>query len=250
MLIHTNITYFETQHFIFLNQLSTYSVDKLNLHIISKIMEDTYRHKGLRKLLVEELRKKGITDERILLAIGKIPRHIFMDSSFINYSYKDKAFPIGAGQTISQPYTVAIQTMLLQVKQNDKILEIGTGSGYQAAVLMEMGARVYTIERLKELYLKAQDILPKLGYNAYFFYGDGNLGLPTYAPFDKILITAGATEVPEKLLKQVRVGGRIVLPLGSKGSQEMIVIERTGEDEYTRTSHGNFVFVPLLKGTV
>lgn len=212
-------------------------------------MEDTYRHKGLRRRLVEEIRYKGVNDESVLQAIGKVPRHVFMDSGFINFSYKDQAFPIGAGQTISQPYTVAIQTQLLQVNANEKILEIGTGSGYQTAILIELGARVFTIERQKELFLKAQEMLPKLGYNPNFFFGDGNLGLPTYSPFDKILITAAASEVPKKLLKQLKISGRMVLPLGSRASQVMTVVERTGEDSYTRTGHGSFIFVPLLNGT-
>ncbi len=167
-------------------------------------MEDSYRHKGLRRKLVEEIRNKGVNDEKVLAAIGKVPRHIFMDSGFINFSYKDQAFPIAAGQTISQPYTVAIQTFLLQINPNEKVLEIGTGSGYQTAILIELGARVYTIERQRELFLKAQDTLPKIGYNANFFFGDGILGLPTYSPFDKILITAAAPEIPDKLLKQLK----------------------------------------------
>jgi protein-L-isoaspartate(D-aspartate) O-methyltransferase len=172
-----------------------------------------------------------------------------MDSSFINFSYKDQAFPISGGQTISQPYTVAIQTTLLKVKPNEKILEIGTGSGYQTAILLELGARVYTIERQRELFLKAQDVLPKLGYNANFFYGDGNSGLPTYSPFDKILITAASADIPENLLKQLKIGGLIVMPLGDKGTQIMTVIEKTDDDTYNKTGHGNFIFVPLLKGT-
>jgi protein-L-isoaspartate(D-aspartate) O-methyltransferase len=212
-------------------------------------MEDSYRHKGLRKRLIEDIRNKGIKDMKVLEAIGKVPRHVFMDSSFINFSYKDQAFPIAAGQTISQPYTVAIQTMLLNVQPNEKVLEIGTGSGYQTAILLELGARVYTIERQRELFLKAQDKLPKLGYNANFFYGDGNLGLPTYSPFDKIIITAAASDIPEKLVKQLKIGGLIVIPMGNRSSQIMTVIERTDEDTYHKTGHGNFIFVPLLNGT-
>jgi protein-L-isoaspartate(D-aspartate) O-methyltransferase len=212
-------------------------------------MEDSYRHKGLRKKLVDEIRNKGINDENVLSAIGKVPRHIFMDSSFINFSYRDQAFPISGGQTISQPYTVAIQTTLLNIRSNEKVLEIGTGSGYQTAILLELGARVYTIERQRELFLKAQDVLPKLGYNANFFFGDGNLGLPTYCPFDKILITAAAKDIPENLLKQLKIGGRMVLPLGSMDTQEMTVIERADEEKYNQTGHGSFIFVPLLKGT-
>ena len=172
-----------------------------------------------------------------------------MDSGFINFAYKDQAFPIGSGQTISQPYTVAFQTELLQVKPNDKILEIGTGSGYQAAILLEMGAKVYTIERQKGLYLKAQDLLPKIGYKPHFFFGDGYEGQPAYGPFDKILITAGAPEVPEKLLGQLKIGGRLVLPMGNSRTQIMTLVVKEGENQFTKTSHGYFIFVPLLKGT-
>jgi protein-L-isoaspartate(D-aspartate) O-methyltransferase len=213
------------------------------------MIEDSYRHKGLRKKLVDELKVKGIQDENVLEAIGKVPRHVFMDSSFINFSYKDKAFPIGAGQTISQPYTVAFQTSLLQVKPNDKILEIGTGSGYQTAVLLELGARVFTIERQRELYVKAMTILPQMGYRTNFFYGDGTLGLPTYAPFDKILVTAGAIDIPDNLLKQLKIGGRMVVPVGSRDLQAMTLIERTDDETFVKTQHGSFIFVPLLKGT-
>ncbi len=213
------------------------------------MIEDSYKHKGLRRKLVEELKEKGIKDEKVLLAIGNVPRHAFMDSSFINYAYKDKAFPIGSGQTISQPYTVAIQTQLLEVKPFEKILEIGTGSGYQAAVLLEMGARVYTIERHKELYLKATAILNELGYRPNTFLGDGNKGLPTYSPFDKILITAATEEIPELLLKQLKIGGILVAPVGNANSQVMTVIKKIDEKEFTQSQHGNFIFVPLLKGT-
>ena len=212
-------------------------------------MEDTFRHKGLRKKLVEEVRSKGIRDENVLAALNKVPRHLFMDSGFINFAYKDQAFPIGAGQTISQPYTVAFQTELLQVKLHDKILEIGTGSGYQAAILLEMGAKVYTIERQKKLYLRAQDLLPKIGYKPHFFYGDGNEGQPAYGPFDKILITAGAQFVPEKLVEQLNVGGRLVLPMGNSRTQVMTLVVKKEEGQSHESSHGYFVFVPLLKGT-
>ena len=212
-------------------------------------MEDSFQHKGLRKQLAETVRKKGIKDERIIEAINKVPRHLFMDSGFISFAYKDKAFPIGAGQTISQPYTVAIQTQLLQIQKNDKVLEIGTGSGYQAAILLELGAKVYTIERQRELFLKAQSILPKIGYFPNFYFGDGNKGLPAYSPFDKIIITASAKKIPEELLKQLKTGGRMVVPVGKQGGQEMVLIEKIGEDEYKKTKHGYFVFVPLLEGT-
>ena len=212
-------------------------------------MEDSFQHKGLRKQLAETVRKKGIKDERIIEAINKVPRHLFMDSGFISFAYKDKAFPIGAGQTISQPYTVAIQTQLLQIQKNDKVLEIGTGSGYQAAILLELGAKVYTIERQRELFLKAQSILPKIGYFPNFYFGDGNKGLSAYSPFDKIIITASAKKIPEELLKQLKTGGRMVVPVGKQGGQEMVLIEKIGEDEYKKTKHGYFVFVPLLEGT-
>jgi len=189
-------------------------------------MEDSFRHKGLRKKLAEEVKKKGIKDERIINAINTIPRHLFMDSSFVNFAYKDKAFPIGAGQTISQPYTVAFQTELLQVNKNEKILEIGTGSGYQAAVLMELGAKVYTIERQRDLFLKSQSLLNKLGYHPRFFYGDGFKGVGAFSPYDKIIITAGAGEIPNELLKQLKTGGRMVIPIGNNDHQEMLLVEK------------------------
>jgi protein-L-isoaspartate(D-aspartate) O-methyltransferase len=173
-----------------------------------------------------------------------------MESTFINFAYKDQAFPIGAGQTISQPYTVAFQTQLLQVEKNDKILEVGTGSGYQAAILLEMGARVFTIERQKELYLKAQSFLPEIGYHPACFFGDGYKGLPAFAPFDKILVTAGAPFIPEDLKYQLKVGGRLVVPVGTEKRQEMTVVIRISENEFKTEKHGGFVFVPLLKGTV
>ena len=213
-------------------------------------MEDTYRHKGLRRLLVEEIRNKGVSDEAVLGAIGRVPRHGFMDSGFINFSYKDSAFPIGAGQTISQPYTVAFQTQLLEVKPHEKVLEIGTGSGYQAAVLFELGANVYTIERQRELYIKSQQLLHRLDYKIHFFYGDGYAGLPAYAPFDKILVTAGATEIPETLVQQLKTGGRMVIPVGGSDGQEMTLVVKKSETETEVTCHGAFIFVPFLKGKV
>jgi protein-L-isoaspartate(D-aspartate) O-methyltransferase len=211
-------------------------------------MEDTFQHKGMRRKLTDEIRTKGITDESVLTAINKVPRHMFMDSGFIKFAYRDQAFPIRSGQTISQPYTVAFQTQLLHVSSAHKILEIGTGSGYQSAVLLEMGTKVYTIERQKELYLLAQTLLTRLNYHPHFFYGDGYKGLPTYAPFDRILITAAAPEIPEALLDQLKIGGRLVVPLGSAGSQTMTMIEKTGDKEYKKTEHGCFVFVPMLTG--
>ncbi|OFX24261.1 MAG: protein-L-isoaspartate O-methyltransferase [Bacteroidetes bacterium GWA2_31_9b] len=211
-------------------------------------MEDTYRHKGLRQKLVEVIKEKGIKDTRILDAIGKVPRHLFMESGFVEFAYRDQAFPIGSGQTISQPYTVAFQTELLQVEKHQKILEVGTGSGYQAAILLELGAKVYTIERQRELYLKSGALLKKMGYKPYFFYGDGYLGQPTYAPFDKILITAGAPEIPRDLLSQLKIGGRMVVPVGGGEGQVMMTIDRTDENNYIENEHGFFAFVPLLKG--
>ena len=171
-----------------------------------------------------------------------------MDSGFVEFAYRDQAFPIGAGQTISQPYTVAFQTELLQVKKHDKILEIGTGSGYQCAILLELGAKVYTIERHRELYLKSRTLLTEMGYKPYFFYGDGYLGQPKFSPFDKILITAAATEIPKELLKQLKIGGRMVVPVGGGGGQVMMTIDRIGEDEYKELAHGYFAFVPMLRG--
>ncbi|MFN8210002.1 MAG: protein-L-isoaspartate(D-aspartate) O-methyltransferase [Bacteroidales bacterium] len=213
-------------------------------------MTDSFEARGLRKKLVDSLRQKGITDEEVLRAINAVPRHSFMDPAFLSHAYVDKAFPISSGQTISQPYTVAVQTMLLQVKKRDKVLEVGTGSGYQAAVLAEMGVKVYTIERFRELYIKSQRIIHDLGYNVNFFFGDGYEGKEQYGPFDGILITAAAPEIPEKLLKQLKTGGRLVVPVGNPDMQVMTVVTRTADDVFETTTHGNFVFVPMLKGTV
>jgi protein-L-isoaspartate(D-aspartate) O-methyltransferase len=213
-------------------------------------MTDSFEAKGKRKNLVDELRKKGISDEEVLRAMNAVPRHIFMDPAFLNHAYIDKAFPITSGQTISQPYTVAVQTSLLQVKKRDKVLEVGTGSGYQAAILAEMGIKVYTIERYRDLYIKAQRTLISLGYSADFFFGDGYEGKKQYGPFDGILITAAAPEVPDILLQQLKTGGRLVVPLGKADFQVMTVVTRTGQDSFEYSSHGTFVFVPMLKGTV
>ena len=213
-------------------------------------MTDTFEAKGKRKKLVAELRQKGINDEEVLRAIDTVPRHLFMDPAFLSHAYVDKAFPITSGQTISQPYTVAVQTSLLRVKKRDKILEIGTGSGYQAAILAEIGAKVFTIERFRELFMKAQKTLTSLGYSADFFYGDGYEGKPQYGPYDGIIITAAAPEVPLKLLQQLKTGGKLVIPVGNSGSQVMTVVERTGTDSFQYSEHGSFIFVPMLKGTV
>lgn len=211
-------------------------------------MEDSYLHKGLRKKLVAIIKKKGINDQRVLDAINQVPRHLFMDSSFVHFAYKDQAFPIAANQTISQPYTVAFQSQLLNIQKGDKVLEIGTGSGYQAAILLALGAKVFTIERFKVLNMEAQNILPKLGYRPHFFYGDGYKGLPTYSPFDKIIITAATSEIPHKLIEQLKINGKMVLPLGEKTSQTMTLIEKHSEKDFNITEHGSFIFVPMLKG--
>lgn len=197
--------------------------------------------------MVETLKKKGIADKNVLQAIGKIPRHLFMDSGFVDHAYVDKAFPIAADQTISQPYTVARQTELLDVKKGDKILEIGTGSGYQAAVLLEMGATLYTIERQNELFKKAKLFLPKLGYKPKkMVFGDGYIGLENEAPFDGIIVTAGAPFVPNPLLAQLKVGGKLVIPVGEK-VQIMTVFLRKSDTEFEKEAHGEFRFVPLLE---
>lgn len=213
------------------------------------MINDTLQHQGMRRRLVDTIVEKGITSQAVIAAIGKIPRHLFMESGFVKFAYKDQAFPIGAGQTISQPYTVAFQTQLLNVKSNDKILEVGTGSGYQAAVLIELGAQVFTIERQKELYVKVQQLLPSLGYHPRFFYGDGYKGLPTYGPFDGIIVTAGAPFIPDDLKQQLKIGARMVIPVDQGNHQIMIVVERKAENEFDEQHFGNFSFVPLLKGT-
>lgn len=212
------------------------------------MLEDNYRHKGLRKKLVEVIKRKGIKDEGVLKAINKIPRHQFLDSSFLNFAYQDQAFPIGSGQTISQPYTVAFQTELLEIKKGDKVLEVGTGSGYQACVLAEMGAKVFTIERQKKLFDKTKKFLDQLGYrNIKTFYGDGYKGLPTFGPFDKAIVTAGAPFVPNDLLMQLKNGGILVIPVDIDDDvQEMVSIRRISESEFERKEHGKFRFVPML----
>jgi len=212
------------------------------------MIEESFEAKGKRKKLIEELRGKGINNERVLEAMGRVPRHLFMDDAFLRHAYQDKAFPIAAGQTISQPYTVAVQSMLLEVGKRHKVLEIGTGSGYQAAVLAEMGVKVYTIERQRELFRKAQVMLNDLGYRVQFFLGDGYEGQPQYGPYDGIIITAATAEVPDTLLRQLRVGGRLVVPRGDRDVQVMTLYVKRGEDDYEITTHGNYMFVPMLKG--
>jgi protein-L-isoaspartate(D-aspartate) O-methyltransferase len=207
---------------------------------------DNYRERGARKKLVEHLKSRGITDLKVLSAIGKIPRHFFFDETFWNQAYKDIAFPIGDGQTISQPYTVAYQTELLHIKKGDKVLEIGTGSGYQTCVLMELGADVYTIERQENIYNHTIKVLPGMGYNANFFFGDGSMGIPAHAPYNKIIVTAGAPFVPEVLLKQLKVGGILVIPVGNEQSQTMVTVIRISETEFEKIELDQFRFVPLV----
>lgn len=207
---------------------------------------DTFRHKGLRKKLIDLLRSKGITDENVLNAMNLVPRHFFFDSSFLEFAYEDKAFPIGSGQTISQPYTVAFQTELLKVEKGMRILEVGTGSGYQASVLAEMGVRLFTIERQKLLYDTLKTLNPPLNYRIRLFYGDGYAGLPAHAPFDRILITAAAPFIPEALVQQLIVGGILVAPVGKNDSQIMIRLTKVSETETKTETHGTFRFVPML----
>ena len=214
-----------------------------------KPIEDTYRHKGLRNKLVETVRSKGITDENVLAAIGKIPRHFFLDSAFDDVAYEDRAFPIGEGQTISQPYTVAYQSQLLEIKKFEKVLEIGTGSAYQACVLAEMGAMVYTIERQKKLFDANKNFAQLKKYPSIkFFYGDGYEGLPTYAPFDKVIITAAAPEIPQKLIQQLKPGGMMVIPLGAGELQRMMRITRMPNGALKEEVFDHFSFVPMVEG--
>ena len=211
--------------------------------------EDSYRHKGLRKKLVEVVRNKGITDEKVMDAINAIPRHFFLDSAFEERAYEDKAFPIAQDQTISQPYTVAYQTELLQVQPRLKVLEIGTGSAYQACVLAEMGAQVYTIERQKPLFEAVKKFPFKLKYpHIKFFYGDGYEGLPTYAPFDRVIVTAAAPSIPEKLISQLKTGGMMVIPVGDAPVQCMIRLTKQEDGTVRREEFNNFSFVPMLAG--
>ena len=210
-------------------------------------MKDTSKHQGLRNQLANVLQAKGIDDEKVLKAVRKIPRHLFIDSSFESHAYQDKAFPIAAEQTISQPYTVAFQSQTLELKNGEKVLEIGTGSGYQTAVLLELKAEVYSIERQRELFKKTSLFLPKLGYNPKkFIFGDGYKGLPEQAPFDKIIVTAGAPIVPKPLLAQLKVGGRLLIPVGDK-TQIMTLFIRKSEKEFEKHELGDFAFVPMLE---
>lgn len=209
------------------------------------MIEDSYKQRGLRNKLVKKLREKGIKDERVLAAIGNVPRHAFFDAALLGHAYEDKAFPIGEGQTISQPYTVAFQTEKLLISPGDKVLEIGTGSGYQAAVLLEMGAKVYTIEYNRKLYEHTRDFLPSLGYKPYFFFGDGSKGIPAKAPYDKIIVTAGAPVVPTALTDQLVENGVLIIPVGDREKQKMLRITKKN-GKLVKEEFDNFAFVPLL----
>ena len=214
-----------------------------------KNYEDSYRHKGMRKKLLDILREKGISDEQVLNAMNNTPRHFFMDSALDNIAYEDRAFPISDGQTISQPYTVAYQTQLLQIKKNDKVLEIGTGSIYQATVLAELGAKVFTIERQKNLFDKTKHYIFKNKYsNLKFFYGDGFEGLPTFAPFDKVIITAAAPFIPPKLIQQLKTGGNMVIPVNEGALQRMLRLTKKEDGTWEEETFENFSFVPMLQG--
>jgi len=209
-------------------------------------VRDSAKHQGLRNQLVDVLQRKGITDKNVLQAIKTIPRHLFLDSSFEDFAYQDTAFPIGAGQTISQPYTVAFQSQLLELTKDDKVLEIGTGSGYQTAVLYAMGARVFSVERQNELYKKTSQLLPKLGVRArHLTFGDGYKGLPNFAPFDSIIVTAGAPFIPQPLMAQLKIGGRLVIPVGEE-VQIMTLLIRKSETQFEKHEFGDFRFVPML----
>jgi protein-L-isoaspartate(D-aspartate) O-methyltransferase len=208
---------------------------------------DSYRHKGLRKKLVDELKRMGINDSRVLEAINAVPRHYFLTSAFLEFAYDNKAFQIGAGQTISHPFTVATQSQLLKVEPGMKVLEIGTGSGFQTAVLCELGAKVYSIERQKLLHDNSKKLLVKMGYKPHLTYGDGYKGLPAFAPFDRIIITCAIPKVPEALLMQLKPGGIIVMPYGEGEIQQMMVIQETEEGAFNSEFHGNFSFVPMLE---
>jgi len=212
-------------------------------------MEDSYRHKGMRRKLIEELESRGIKDKNVLDAFDKVPRHFFLDLAFTNQAYSNVAFQIGAGQTISHPYTVAFQSELLNVSRGDKVLEIGTGSGFQTSVLAAMGAKVYSIERQKELYLKAKRIIHNLGFNPKLFYGDGYKGQPSYAPYDRILVTCGAPYLPEELMSQLKNGGVLVIPIGEGDSQIMTRYIKVSQDEIKKDTFGDFSFVPMLEKT-
>jgi protein-L-isoaspartate(D-aspartate) O-methyltransferase len=212
-------------------------------------MEDSLRHKGMRRQLIEELTAKGIQNKAILEAFDATPRHFFLDLAFINQAYSNTAFQIGAGQTISHPFTVAFQTDLLDVKKGTKVLEIGTGSGFQTSILCALGAKVFSIERQRELFLKAKLVINKLGHNPKLFYGDGYKGQPSYAPFDRVLVTCGAPFVPDALLEQLAVGGILVIPIGEGAKQIMTKITKVSDTEFDSQTFGDFSFVPMLERT-
>lgn len=217
---------------------------------MNSLFKDTYKHKGMRRQLIGELREKGITDESVLEAFNEVPRHFFLDLAFTEQAYSNMAFQIGAGQTISHPYTVAFQTQLLQVKKGDKVLEIGTGSGFQTSILCQLGAKVYSIERQRELYKitsGAASPLRYLNFNPRLSYGDGYKGLPTFAPFDSIIVTCGAPFIPDALKDQLKVGGRFVIPLGEGSVQRMILLIKVSETEFEQYDYGDFSFVPMLE---
>lgn len=214
------------------------------------MQEDSYRHKGMRLNLVQVLKAKGITDSNVLDAIGMVPRHVFLESMFVEFAYQDKAFPIGSGQTISQPFTVAMQSQLLCVTRGMKVLEIGTGSGYQACVLAQMGAKVFTIERQRNLYMKTKSLIAEMPYNIKTFLGDGNKGLPTFEPFDRVLITAAAPEIPQDLVNQLKTGGIMVIPLNDETDatkQRMLRLTKQPDGTMLREEFGDCRFVPMLK---
>ncbi|MGK7392768.1 MAG: protein-L-isoaspartate(D-aspartate) O-methyltransferase [Candidatus Cyclobacteriaceae bacterium M2_1C_046] len=208
-------------------------------------MEDSYKHKGLRNKLVKFIEQKGISDKRVLNAIKAVPRHFFFDNAFLQHAYQDKAFPIGEGQTISQPYTVAFQTEKLEVAPGHKVLEIGTGSGYQACVLIEMGANVFTVEYNRVLYDRTKNFLPLMGYSPRFYHGDGSRGLPVFAPYDRIIVTAGAPNVPRDLLDQLTIGGILIIPVGDLETQKMLKIRKRGSNDFEEETFDFFSFVPL-----
>ena len=207
--------------------------------------QDDYKHKGMRRSLIRTLVGKGITDQRVLKAIENVPRHFFFENAFLEQAYQDKAFPIGEGQTISQPYTVAFQSQLLEVKPGEKVLEIGTGSGYQCCVLLELGAKVFSVEYIKKLHERSKYMLNKMGYQAQFVHGDGSRGLPSYAPYDKIIVTAGAPGVPNDLLKQLAVGGILVIPVGDDKQQKMLRLTKQTEKSIRKEEYDFFSFVKL-----
>ena len=211
------------------------------------MLEDSYRHKGLRKKLVEEIGSMGITDKKVLDAMNAVPRHYFLTSAFLEFAYNNKAFQIGEDQTISHPYTVGLQSSLLQIEPGMKVLEIGTGSGYQCAVLCELGAKVYSIERHRPLHINSKKLLDKMGYKPYLSYGDGFKGLPAFAPFDRILFTCAVPKLPDTLLMQLKPGGILVMPFGEGDIQKMMAIKEQEDGSFTTTYHGDFSFVPMLE---